>query len=192
MNSKPELCLRAPPLGQQDAKTYVSAEQPSPREDARVPDANENEGRPRGSGAPQGERPLEADSERRAPGSVREVIRPPLNDSSFPKSARILKSSAFRTVYDEGTRISGPYFSAFCLRVPEGGGPRVGFTAPRALGKAVVRNRIKRRVREAVRKELHRLGPQWHIVINPRRTALDAALEDITREVQRVFDRCKE
>ncbi|MGE5486320.1 MAG: ribonuclease P protein component [bacterium] len=89
-------------------------------------------------------------------------------------------------------RISGPYFAAFCLRAAEGGGPKVGFTAPRALGRAVVRNRIKRRVREAVRRHLHLLGPQWHIVINPRRKAFSGAFAELALEVERLFLRCKE
>jgi ribonuclease P protein component len=66
----------------------------------------------------------------------------------------------------------------------------VGFTVPRALGKAVVRNRIKRRVREAVRFHLNQLSPAWSIVINPRRTVLDAPLPDLEREVERLFLRC--
>jgi ribonuclease P protein component len=69
-------------------------------------------------------------------------------------------------------------------------GPRIGFTTPRALGKAVVRNRIRRRVREAVRLQLDRLNPQWSIVINPRRKALDAPVADLQREVERLLQRC--
>jgi ribonuclease P protein component len=61
---------------------------------------------------------------------------------------------------------------------------------PRALGKAVVRNRIKRRLREAIRFHLDRLNPQWSIVINPRRKALDAPLPELEREVERLFLRC--
>jgi ribonuclease P protein component len=53
-----------------------------------------------------------------------------------------------------------------------------------------VRNRIKRRVREAVRLQLERLNAQWSIVINPRRKALEAPLEQIQREVERLFLRC--
>src|SRR5947209_18105334 len=82
--------------------------------------------------------------------------------AGFPKSVRILRSKDFRRVYEHGTRYSGPYFAAFYARQvdsgPKGaevqvrvGGPRIGFTLPRALGGSVVRNRIKRRVREAVR-----------------------------------------
>ena len=59
-----------------------------------------------------------------------------------------------------------------------------------ALGNAVVRNRIRRRLREAVRFHLDRLNPQWSIVINPRRKAFDAPLPELQREVERLFLRC--
>ena len=113
----------------------------------------------------------------------------------FPKRVRLLRSRDFRRVYNEGTRVAGPFFAAFFLREPGvasagPGGPRVGFTVPRALGKAVVRNRIKRRVREAVRFHLNELSPQWSIVINPRRKALDAPMPELEREIQKLFLRC--
>jgi ribonuclease P protein component len=54
----------------------------------------------------------------------------------------------------------------------------------------VVRNRIRRRVREAVRQYLDRLNPQWSIVINPRRRAFDAPMPDLRREVEKLFLRC--
>jgi ribonuclease P protein component len=54
----------------------------------------------------------------------------------------------------------------------------------------VVRNRIRRRLREAVRFHLDRLNPQWSIVINPRRKAFDAPLPEMQREVERLFLRC--
>lgn len=93
-------------------------------------------------------------------------------------------------MYDNGVRVGGPLFAAFCLREPEAAGPRIGLTVPRAVGKAVVRNRIKRRLREAVRLHLDRLNPQWSIVFNPRRKVLDAAMPELEREVERIFLRC--
>ncbi len=110
-------------------------------------------------------------------------------------------------MYDEGSRHSCPFFAAFCLKIapaPEPGasapgescvppsltGPKIGFTVTRALGKAVIRNRLRRRLREAVRMHLAELPPTWWIVFNPRRAGLDAPLPDLEREVRRVFQRC--
>jgi ribonuclease P protein component len=110
--------------------------------------------------------------------------------AGFPKRVRLLRSSDFRRVYDQGRKFTSPYFAAFCAPDPAGNGPRVGFTTPRALGKAVVRNRLKRRFREAVRPRLEHLSSQWSLVINPRRKALDAPFAELEREVERLFRQC--
>ena len=110
--------------------------------------------------------------------------------AGFPKRVRILRSADFRRVYDQGSRYSGPLFAAFYTCRPDCQGPKIGFTLPRAVGKAVVRNRIKRRVREAIRLRLGQLSPQCEVVINPRRRALDAPFPEIEREVEKLFLRC--
>lgn len=84
----------------------------------------------------------------------------------------------------------GRYFRAFCYARDEGAGPRVGLTVPRAVGKAVVRNRIKRRMREAIRRQIGSLGPRWDVVFNPRTAVRNVPFAELEREVRRVFDRC--
>ena len=111
-------------------------------------------------------------------------------DYSFPKQFRLLRSGDFRRVYRDGMRVSGPLFLAFCCRRHADGPPRAGITAPRSLGKAVVRNRIKRRMREAIRHEIRALAPGWDVVFNPRAAVLTAPFERLRREVRRVFERC--
>ena len=117
----------------------------------------------------------------------------------FPKSSRILHTAEFRATYDQGFRISGPLFAAFCRARPgselQSGavtitGPRLGLTVPRAIGGAVIRNRIKRRLRAAFRLHRAQIGPQWDIVLNPRRAALDASFADIEKAFGRLIQKC--
>lgn len=113
---------------------------------------------------------------------------------------RALRTADFRKVYDHGTRVSGPLFAAFCLareddgqddrHYDKGSAPRLGLTVPRAIGGSVVRNRIKRRMREAFRLHRTELNPKWDIVINPRRTALAAPFTDLERALRKVIEKC--
>lgn len=114
----------------------------------------------------------------------------PTRRFTFPKANRLLRRAEYRKVYDEGVKVAMGCFAAFCWRSPETTGPRIGFTAPRALGKAVLRNRMKRRVREALRTRLPQLDPHFWIVINLRRSALTAPFEKIEAEVGGLIERC--
>ena len=110
-----------------------------------------------------------------------------------PKSSRILRTADFRTVYDKGIRLSGPLFAAFCMARPAGKeriSARLGITVPRAVGKAVMRNRIKRRFREAFRLHRAEIGVEWDIVLNPRKAAATVPWEQIERAFRKVIDRC--
>lgn len=112
---------------------------------------------------------------------------------SFPQSCRILRSADFRTVYDNGTRVSGPLFAAFCMarRERDGAGVRIGLTVPKALGGAVVRNRIKRRLRAAFRLQRADWNIDWDIVLNPRKAAIFAPFADLERALAEVIKKCR-
>jgi len=65
-------------------------------------------------------------------------------------------------------------------------GLRIGFTVGRVLGGAVERNRMKRRLREAVRLSSP-VPVEADVVINPKKTLLTADFADVLNEVQRAF-----
>jgi|GEM_PF-373762 len=65
--------------------------------------------------------------------------------------------------------------------------PRVGLTVGKVMGKAVDRNRIKRRLREAVRKHLPLLHAPVDVILHPRRTVLDLDFTLLEREIAQIF-----
>ena len=105
----------------------------------------------------------------------------------FPKSRRVLRHSDFERVYRLGKRHFAAHLTAFYLARAEGTGLRVGFTVGKALGGAVERNRMKRRLREAVRLSPPPEGARADVVINPKRSLLKAGFSDLQKEVERAF-----
>jgi ribonuclease P protein component len=110
----------------------------------------------------------------------------------FPRSARLLRHADFERVYKQGKRHFATHMTAFYLRRAEGvgeaNGLRIGFTVGRALGGAVDRNRMKRRLREAVR--LNYPGPNVavDVVINPKKSLRTADFAELQSEVRRAFE----
>ncbi|MDR3734756.1 MAG: ribonuclease P protein component [Acidobacteriaceae bacterium] len=80
------------------------------------------------------------------------------------------------------------YFAAFrpAGELPEST-PRVGLTAGKVLGGAVERNRIKRRMREAVRMHLGELQLPLDVILHPRRSVLTLEFAALEREVRQIF-----
>jgi ribonuclease P protein component len=108
----------------------------------------------------------------------------------FPRSVRLLKHAAFDLVYTEGRRIFSGNLTVFFRNrdVTEPlGNVRVGFTVGRALGGAVVRNRLRRRMRAAVRQNLAVVNRPVDVVINPKKTALTVGFPQLVAEIERAF-----
>jgi ribonuclease P protein component len=73
------------------------------------------------------------------------------------------------------------------LRDADPTSPRIGLTVGKVMGKAVDRNRIKRRMREAVRKNLSVLSVPVDVVLHPRRSVIDLEFSALESEVANVF-----
>jgi ribonuclease P protein component len=82
-----------------------------------------------------------------------------VNDETFPKTERVRKSDEFSRILEEGRRVRGELLSAFWLPGPAGASRpnRVGMAAGKRLGNAVLRNRLKRWMREAYRRHKREL-----------------------------------
>jgi ribonuclease P protein component len=102
---------------------------------------------------------------------------------------RLRKHADYQRVYQRSRKHFSPAMTFFYADRGPGSisGPRVGLTAGRVLGKAVERNRIKRRMREAVRLNLEMLTRDVDVVLHPRRKVLSADFAGLQQEVSRIF-----
>jgi ribonuclease P protein component len=107
--------------------------------------------------------------------------------SKFPKSRRLLRHADFQRVYQNGRRQFTGNMTVFFLRreARSGSGARVGFTVGKVLGGSVERNRIKRRMREAVRLSPGACEGPVDIIFNPRKSVLTLAFAELVSEVAR-------
>ena len=104
----------------------------------------------------------------------------------FPRGLRLLRHADFERVYKEGRRHFSAHMTVFYLRRGEGG-VRVGFTVGKLLGGAVERNRIKRRLREAVRQQAVKPAVVADVVINPKKSVLTLNFAELMGEVGQAF-----
>lgn len=107
---------------------------------------------------------------------------------AFPKHFRLLRRADFRRVYEEGQRRSASLCTVFLLSNGLSHS-RLGITVPVRVGKAVVRNRIKRRLREIFRLNRPAIAPGWDIVVNPRAQSAEAGFAKLTKEFLKLLPR---
>jgi ribonuclease P protein component len=91
---------------------------------------------------------------------------------------RIRKKSDFASLYREGGRFRGRYFTLVFLE-NELGRSRLAVVASRKVGSAVVRNRVKRRFRELFRRNKELLARPLDLIVIARPEAGEAAWTDL-------------
>ncbi len=104
----------------------------------------------------------------------------------FPRTVRLTARKQFQTVYREGLRVRSPSFTLFGLPNTLGH-CRLGITVTRKVGKAAVRNRIKRKLREVFRANRDRLEPALDLVVNGYLGCAERPVAELEREFLRSF-----
>jgi ribonuclease P protein component len=103
--------------------------------------------------------------------------------------SRLRKHADYQAAYAAGRKRQSPSMSWFLAPQPETAvaGPRVGLTVGKVIGKAHERNRIKRRMREALRRHVDLLPPHSDLILHPRRSVMTLEFTKLEAEIVRIL-----
>ena len=108
---------------------------------------------------------------------------------TLPRKRMLKRRSDFQKVYRSGHSSANRYLGLYVFRLPKGEqrlSGRVAFAAGKKLGCAVVRNRVKRLLREAYRQHQHELRDGMALLLVGRRGAVKASGTEVERSFMRV------
>ena len=118
---------------------------------------------------------------------------PPSNKGqAYPRDTRpgtagkLVRKAEFDAVYRNGKRRSSSHFTVF-LKANDLPQSRFGFSIKRALGGAVVRNRMRRRMREVIRLHRQEISAGWDFVIHPKANVAKAQFAALESELLRLL-----
>ena len=112
----------------------------------------------------------------------------------LPAHQRLTSPATFREVVRRGRRCGGPTLVAHLL-VPDERprhSPRIGLVVSRAVGPAVTRNLVKRRLRHLVRERLDQLPAGSMLVLRALPPAAAASYDELGAELSRCLHACRE
>ena len=112
--------------------------------------------------------------------------------------ARLRKHADYQRAYTASRKRQSASMSWFLApQIPAGtaaespGGPRVGLTAGKVIGKAHERNRITRRMKEALRRHIDLLPPACDLILHPRRSVLTIEFTKLEAEIVRILQQAR-
>lgn len=94
---------------------------------------------------------------------------------SFPKNVRLKKKKHFQFVYQRGKSFAVPTSALYVIR---GDGLQIGLAVGKKLGCAVVRNHVKRMMREAFRRHRNEIKSGYHLIWVARYKLVRGGLAD--------------
>src|SRR5690349_7867096 len=109
----------------------------------------------------------------------------------FPAACRLKRSRDFDRVRLEGRTVRSGSLMLGILEVSEEPAFKIGFVTSKRIGGAVARNRVRRRLREIVRRDQHRLPNGIWFVLIARPAAAEADYVTLEKEWRRLLDRAE-
>ncbi|WP_258728469.1 ribonuclease P protein component [Bacillus atrophaeus] len=102
------------------------------------------------------------------------------------KRNRLKKNEDFQKVFKHGTSMANRQFVLYVLDQPEADEIRAGLSVSKKIGNAVVRNRVKRLIRQVLQDEKDKLKQKDYIII-ARKPASQLTFEETKKSLQHLF-----
>jgi ribonuclease P protein component len=99
----------------------------------------------------------------------------------FLKSERLRQSKDFKAVFQQCRKLEDQNLAFYVQFKEDAGLRKFGVSLSRALGKAYLRNRLKRRLREIYRVEKEKFRGGYQVILIPKRGSADRPLEEMRR-----------
>lgn len=106
----------------------------------------------------------------------------PVTNERYPRRDRLTRGSELTACWEAGRRRRTPHLDLAWRHNPTGHA-RTGIIVPRYGSTAVARNRLRRRLREIVRRDVQRRLPPIDLVIRPKRSAYAASFAVLRAEL---------
>jgi ribonuclease P protein component len=104
------------------------------------------------------------------------------------KSNRVVRAEDYKGAVRRGRRISGASLVVYVLRHGGRTMPRFGFIVSKAVGNAVTRNRVRRRLKAASYLALTKVEPGMDVVVRALPSAAQATWASLQRELNAAID----
>ena len=99
----------------------------------------------------------------------------------------VKENHLFRHIYRKGKAAVRPGMVVYCIKTKRPRS-RLGVTVSKKLGKAVVRNRVRRRLRELFRRSAHRFNASYDVILVGRARAVDMDFARLERQYLSALD----
>jgi ribonuclease P protein component len=109
-----------------------------------------------------------------------------LSRFSWPKENRIRKTRNYQKIQTKGKRRTTGSFIVLYIK-SKNMRSRIGITVSKKVGNAVQRNRVKRMLREGIRKEYPNLKNAWDIVFIAKSSSVNVSSENTKKQVRNIF-----
>jgi ribonuclease P protein component len=113
-----------------------------------------------------------------------------MGDQRLLPSERLRHAREFQRVFQQGKKLVAPLFVLYVLPT-SALRSRLGITVSKRIGKAVVRNRTRRLMRELFRHYKALIQPPCDLVFVARRGATEASLEEYVQQFMGLLRRCQ-